>query len=304
MTTVLITGIAGFIGSNTAEQLLKKDYNVVGIDNFSTGNKNNIKHFIKKVNFKRGDVTNLRFLKRIMKNVDYVLHYAALPSVPYSVNHPKETHDVNVKGTFNVLLAARDSGVRKVIFASSSAVYGNTNKLPIKEGQELNPFSPYAAHKIIGEQYCKLFYNVYGLRTTSLRYFNVYGPRQNPNSEYAAVIPKFLSLMKKGKKPIIYGDGKQTRDFIFVDDVIKLNLLAMKSKKSDGKVYNVASGKRTSVLELVEIMNEVLGTDLKPIHEKSRPGDVKHSYANVSKAKSDLKFKSQINLQQGIKIVL
>ncbi|MFC2134810.1 SDR family oxidoreductase [Bacteroidota bacterium] len=301
---ILITGIAGFIGSNVAEQLLEQGYDIVGIDNLSTGKKENLKHIIKKIKFKKGDITNLKFLKKSMKNVDYVLHYAALPSVPYSISHPVETHKVNVNGTLNVLLAARYNKVKKIIFASSSAVYGNTDSLPIKEGQELNPFSPYAAQKILGEYYCKLFYNAYGLRTTALRYFNVYGPRQDPNSQYAAVIPKFISLIKKGKSPIIYGDGSQTRDFISVNDVVKSNILAIKDKKSDGKVYNVASGKKTKILDLVKELNSLIGTNIQPILENPRPGDVKHSYANISKIKKELKFKPSVSLREGIKNVL
>ena len=189
----MITGIAGFIGSNLAEQLVKKGYDIIGVDNFSSGKKANIRSFIKKIKLFKMDIRNLKALRKAMKGVDYVLHHAAMPSVPYSVEHPLETSEVNVQGTFNVLLAARDAGVKKVVFASSASVYGNTKKIPISEDQDLNPLSPYAAHKIIGEYYCKLFYNSYGLRTTSLRYFNVYGPRQDPNSQYAAVIPNFLS---------------------------------------------------------------------------------------------------------------
>ncbi|MBU0471548.1 MAG: NAD-dependent epimerase/dehydratase family protein [Nanoarchaeota archaeon] len=301
MTSILITGVAGFVGSNLAESLISKDFNVVGVDNFSTGKKDNLKGFIKCKNFffKKGDITNLRFLKKMMHNVDFVFHYAALPSVPYSVTHPLETHRVNVDGTLNVLLAARDSNVKKVVFASSSAVYGNTTKLPIVESQELNPFSPYAAHKIIGENYCKLFFNTYGLRTSAFRFFNIFGPRQSPDSQYAAVIPKFLSLMKNGMQPIIFGDGLQTRDFVFVEDVVQANLLAIKDSRCDGQVFNVGSGVKSSVLDLVNVMNKVIGTNIKPVHNPVRAGDVKHSYADISKVKA-LGFRPKSSLIDGL----
>lgn len=304
MTKILITGIAGFIGSNTADYLLKEGYEVVGLDNFSTGHRENLESFKEDIDFFEADITDIEVVRKAMRGVDYVIHYAALPSVPYSVANPRETHEVNVNGTLNILLAARDAAVKKLVFASSAAVYGDTEELPVTEKTMLNPLSPYAAHKIIGEYYCKLFNNAYGLRTTALRYFNVYGKNQDPSAEYAAVVPKFMSLLKHGKQPIIYGDGEQTRDFINVKDVIRANLLALKSKESDGKVYNIASGKKISVLELLKNMNLALNTDIKPIFEEPRAGDVKHSYASIEKAKEELKFKPGTSLKKGISEML
>jgi len=296
---VVITGGAGFIGSHLAEELAENN-EVVVIDNLSTGKLENIKHLIdnKKIVFKKGDIRDLDFLKEEFKGVDYVFHQAAIVSVPFSVEDPILTNEVNVNGTLNVLIAARDCGVKKVIYASSCAVYGDNPNLPLKEDMLPMPLSPYAVTKLAGEYYCQVFTEVYGLPTISLRYFNVYGPRQDANSDYAAVIPKFIKRVLEDKPPIIYGDGKQTRDFIFVKDVVKANIMAAKSNATG--VFNIASGKQVSINELANLIIEIMGKDFEPIHQRPRPGDIRHSIADISKAKEKLNFQPEYSLKEGL----
>lgn len=282
---VLVTGGAGFIGSHLAEELAKKN-EVIIIDDLSTSRMENIKELIKShnINFIRGSITDSNLLKKTFKDTDYVFHQAAIPSVPKSIEDPKRSNEANITGTLNVLIAARDRGVKKVVYASSSSVYGDTPTLPKTEDMPINPLSPYAITKATAEFYCKVFYELYGLQTISLRYFNVFGPRQNPNSQYAAVIPKFIKTMLKDKTPVIYGDGEQSRDFTFVKHVVDANILACESDKTG--IFNIACGRRITINQLVDILNEILGKGIKPVYAEPRPGDIKHSLADISKAKS------------------
>ena len=296
----IITGGAGFIGSNLAE-VLSRDNEVIIVDDLSTGNDANIRGL--EIELVKGSVTDLDLLRKIFKGADYVFHQAAIPSVPRSIKDPVSTNEANVTGTLKVLIAARDCGVKKVIFASSSSAYGDTPELPKREDMNPNPLSPYAVTKLIGEYYCNVFDEVYDLKTVALRYFNVYGPKQDPYSDYAAVIPKFIKRIQEGKPPIIYGDGTQTRDFTSVDDVVSANILAA---ESDAKgVYNVATGKRITINELASVIMAIMGRDLDPIHEKPREGDVLHSLGDITKAKKDFGYapgdKLEANLKETVK---
>ncbi|MEA1998916.1 MAG: SDR family oxidoreductase [Euryarchaeota archaeon] len=296
----IITGGAGFIGSNLAE-VLSRDNEVIIVDDLSTGNEANIRGL--EIELVKGSVTDLDLLRKIFKGADYVFHQAAIPSVPRSIKDPVSTNEANVTGTLNVLIAARDCSVKKVIFASSSSAYGDTPELPKREDMNPNPLSPYAVTKLVGEYYCNVFDEVYDLKTVALRYFNVYGPKQDPYSDYAAVIPKFIKRIQEGKPPIIYGDGTQTRDFTSVDDVVSANILAA---ESDAKgVYNVATGKRITINELASVIMAIMGRDLDPIHEKPREGDVLHSLGDITKAKKDFGYapgdKLEANLKETVK---
>jgi len=292
----IITGGAGFIGSNLAD-VLSQDNEVIILDDLSTGDNANIRGL--DIEFVKGSVTDLDLLRVIFKDADYVFHQAAIPSVPRSIKDPVSTNEANVNGTLNVLVAARDVGVKKVIYASSSSVYGDTPELPKREDMTPNPLSPYAVTKLMGEYYCKVFNEVYDLKTVSLRYFNVYGPRQDPHSDYAAVIPKFIKRVQEGKPPIIYGDGRQTRDFTFVKDVVSANILAA---ESDAKgVYNVATGKRITINELANVIMVFMEQDLDPIHEKPREGDVLHSLGAITKAKKDFGYEPGDKLEENLK---
>jgi UDP-glucose 4-epimerase len=292
----IITGGAGFIGSNLAE-ILSQDNEVIILDDLSTGNEANIRGL--DIEFVKGSVTDLDLLRTTFKDADYVFHQAAIPSVPRSIKDPISTNDANVNGTLNVLVAARDAGVKKVIYASSSSVYGDTPELPKREDMMPNPLSPYAVTKLIGEYYCKVFNVVYDLKTVSLRYFNVYGPKQDPYSDYAAVIPKFIQRVQEGKPPIIYGDGRQTRDFTPVEDVVSANILAAENDANG--VYNVATGKRITINELANEIMAIIGRDLNPIHEKPREGDVLHSLGDITKAKKDFGYEPGDNLEENLK---
>ncbi len=282
---LLVTGGAGFIGSNLAEELAKEN-EVVILDDLSTGKIENIKDLAgnSNVRFIRGSITDSYLLKKSFSGMDYVFHQAALPSVPRSIKDPKTSNEANITGTLNVLIAARDAGVKKVVCASSSAVYGDTPVLPKSEDMPLNPLSPYAVTKLTDEFYCKVFGELYGLQTVSLRYFNVFGPRQDPESQYAAVVPRFIKAILKDERPVIYGDGEQSRDFSFVRHVVDANILACESDKTG--VFNIACGRRITVNRLVEIINEVLGKNVESVYAEPRPGDIKHSMADISKARS------------------
>lgn len=296
---IVVTGGAGFIGSNLARVLCEEN-NVIVIDDLSTGHLGSIKDLInnQKIVFIKGSVTDFELLKKIFKDVNYVFHEAAIPSVPRSVKDPIKSNYVNVNGTLNVLVTARDSGVEKVVYASSSSVYGNTQVLPKKEDMKPTPLSPYAVSKLVGEYYCQVFNEVYGLSTISLRYFNVYGPRQDPSSEYAAVIPKFISLVFNNKSPIIFGDGKQTRDFTFVSDVVNANILAMESKECG--VFNIACGKSISINELTHFIMSLIGRKLNAIYSDPQPGDIRDSIADISKANERLGYKPKFDLTKGL----
>lgn len=297
---VVITGGAGFIGSNLARALAKENH-VTIIDNLSTGHLENILNLInsQSVSFVKGSVTNLEILHEMLKDVDYVFHQAAIVSVPHSIKDPISTNNVNINGTLNVLIAARDNKVKKVVFASSCAIYGYQSKLPIRENCLPDLLSPYAASKLIGEYYCQVFTKLYNLPTVSLRYFNVYGPRQDRSSEYAAVIPKFIYKILMNKSPVIYGDGEQTRDFVFIDDVVNANLLAAEVGVTGS--YNIAYGRRISINYLIKEIIKIIGKNLDLNHENPRPGDIKHSFADISKAVENLRYKPKVCLSTGLK---
>ena len=297
---VAITGGAGFIGSNIAEELSKeKDNEIIIVDDLSTGKMENLRKFDQNINLVRGSITDLNLLKGVFKDTDYVFHQAAIPSVPRSIKDPIASNNANVNGTLNVLVAARDCNVKKVVYASSSSVYGDTPELPKRERMTPNPLSPYAVTKLLGEYYCNVFNDIYGLKTVSLRYFNVYGPRQDPYSDYAAVIPKFINRVSENKPPVIYGDGEQTRDFTFVKDVVRANILAAKSD-AEG-VYNIANGNRISINELANRIMALIGNNLTPIHVDPREGDIKHSLADISEAKKNLGYEPQYSLEEGLR---
>jgi UDP-glucose 4-epimerase len=297
---VLVTGGAGFIGSNLVEELIIRGAHVVIIDNISTGRKENIEHLLKNDNldFIRGSITDLPLLQKASSQIDYVFHQAAIPSVPRSIENPLASNEANVTGTLNVLIAARDNGVKKVVYASSSSVYGDTPTLPKREDMVPNPQSPYALTKLAAEYYCSIFTRVYGLPTICLRYFNVYGPRQNPDSQYAAVIPKFIKSILQGKSPIIFGDGEQTRDFTFVKDVVSANLLAAGSAATG--VFNIGRGERITLNQLTNLLLQFLNNkEIKPIYEKERPGDIKNSLADITKAHS-FGYKPEYDIENGV----
>jgi nucleoside-diphosphate-sugar epimerase len=296
----LVTGGAGFIGSNICQELVKKGERVRILDDFSTGKRENIVEFKDSVELIEGDLRDREIVKRAMKGVDFVLHQGALPSVERSIKDPLTTTRVNVLGTLNVLLAAREAKVKRVVYASSSSVYGDTPTLPKKEAMKANPQSPYAVTKLIGEEYCRIYYSVHGLETVCLRYFNVFGPRQDPGSQYAAVIPKFITLMLQAKSPPIYGDGEQSRDFTFIYDVVEANLQACEAKEAPGEVLNIACGKRITINELVERLNKILQTRIEPTYESPRKGDVRHSLADISQARETLHYSPQIGFEQGL----
>jgi UDP-glucose 4-epimerase len=280
---LIVTGGLGFIGSNLVEKLIKHN-EVTIIDDQSTGKIENIQEIDQdNLTLIKGSITDLN-LTQIFKDHDYVLHQAALPSVPRSISDPKSSNEANITGTLNVLIAAKDSGIKKVVCASSSSVYGDTPTLPKSENMPVNPLSPYAITKMTAEFYCNVFQEIYGLQTVSLRYFNVFGPKQDPNSQYAAVIPNFISAIKNNKPPVIYGDGEQSRDFSYVKHVVDANMLACESDKTG--VYNIACGRRITVNQLVEMINEIMGKNIEPVYSESRPGDIKHSLADISKAKA------------------
>lgn len=296
----LITGGAGFIGSNIARRLLKLKQKVVVFDNLSTGKMSNLDGIKNRIMFIKGDITDYRLLEKSLKNIDYVLHQAALRSVPFSVDHPSEANKVNVEGTLNVLLAAKKCRVKRVVYASSSSVYGDRITPLRKEEMATNPVSPYAVSKLAAEHYCRMFYHLYGLETVSLRYFNVFGPYQDPNSQYSAVIPIFIKAIAGGKSPIIHDDGKQSRDFTYIDNVVSANILACKARGAEGEYFNVATGERTSVIEIFNKICKVLKKDIKPKFGLRRQGDVKHTLADISKAKQILKFKPLIGFDDGL----
>ena len=296
MMKIVITGGAGFIGSNLAEELAKK-HEVVIIDDMSTGRVENVEDL--DLELVRGSITDPDMLKENFRGVDYVFHQAALPSVQRSIEDPVRANEVNICGTLNVLVAARDADVKKVIYASSSSVYGDTPELPKREDMKPDPKSPYAVAKLAGEYYCRVFNEIYGLKTVALRYFNVYGPRQDPSSDYAAVIPKFANLCLAGKSPIIYGDGEQTRDFTFVRDVVQANVLAMESDATG--VFNVATGTRISINDLAGMVMEIIGNRVDCVYEVARAGDVRDSLGDISRASAGFGYAPRYGMEDGLK---
>ena len=300
MAKYLVTGAAGFIGSNIVEELVGRGADVRALDNLSTGKASNLAPFMDRIEFVEGDLNDTKLLSKVIRGVDFVLHQAALPSVPRSLADPLKSHEANATGTLKLLVAARDEGVKRLVYASSSSVYGNSPMLPKREDMPTQPLSPYAVNKLAAEQYCRVFARVFGLPAVALRYFNVFGPRQDPGSQYAAVIPAFISSVLRGEAPIIYGDGTQTRDFTYVQNVVQANLLACETDKADGEALNIACGERTSLLDLLGEINRLLGTNVEPIFEPGRAGDVKDSLADVSRARDLIGYTPVASFSDGL----
>ncbi|PLR75245.1 LPS biosynthesis protein WbpP [Bacillus sp. V3-13] len=302
-TTFLITGVAGFIGSNLLEVILKLGYKVRGLDNFSTGTKENVDAFKDNLNFEffEGDIRDLDTCMKACEGADYVLHQAAWGSVPRSIEMPLLYEEINIKGTLNMMEAARQNSVKKFVYASSSSVYGDEPNLPKQEGREGNLLSPYALTKLVNEEYGKLYTKLYGLDTYGLRYFNVFGRRQNPNGVYAAVIPKFIKQLLNNEQPTINGDGKQSRDFTYIENVIEANLKACKAvHEAAGQAYNIAYGGREFLIDIYVQLLDALGKDIQPIFGPERKGDIKHSNADISKAKELLGYDPEWSFERGI----
>ena len=304
MEKFLVTGGAGFIGSNIAAKLVSQECFVRVIDNLLTGKKNNLAAVSNKIEFIEADMGDEAAARAAMKDIDVVLHQGALPSVPRSVDDPAATHKHCVDATFTLLLAARDAGVKRFVFAASSSVYGDTPTLPKVETMLPRPLSPYAAAKLVGEYYAKVFSDVFGLETISLRYFNIFGPNQDPTSQYAAAIPAFVTAILKDQPPTIYGDGVQSRDFTYVDNVVEANLLAARAKQTAGQVINIACGRAVTVNEIIDMINMSLGKSVKPIYTDPRPGDVKHSLADITAAKKLIGYKPIIQFKDGLKLAI
>ena len=301
MNRFLVTGGAGFIGSNIAAKLVSQGCFVRVIDNLLTGKKSNLADIIDNIEFIEADMGNEKVARSAMKDIDVVLHQGALPSVPRSIDDPAETHRHCLDATFTLLLAARDAGVKRFVYASSSSAYGDTPTLPKVETMPPRPLSPYAVDKLAGEYYCSVFYEVFGLETISLRYFNVFGPHQDPTSQYAAAIPAFVTAILKDKPPTVFGDGEQTRDFTYVDNVVEANLVAAKAEHTAGQVLNIACGKAVTVNETIAVINAAVGKNIKPIYTDPRPGDVKHSLADITLAEKLLAYKPLIDFREGLK---
>jgi len=300
MEKFLVTGGAGFIGSNICMKLVSQGCSVRVVDNLLTGKKTNLASILDKIDFLEADMGDPKVARAAMKDIDVVLHQGALPSVPRSVDDPAATHRHCVDATFTLLLAARDAHVKRFVYASSSSAYGDTPTLPKVETMLPSPLSPYAAAKLVGEYYCSVFSGVFGLQTISLRYFNVFGPQQDPTSQYAAAIPAFVTAILQDEPPTIYGDGQQSRDFTYVDNVVEANLLAARAKKTAGEVINIACGKAITVNEIIDMINEIVGKNVKPIYAAPRPGDVKHSLADISLAKKLIAFKPKVSFRDGL----
>jgi nucleoside-diphosphate-sugar epimerase len=302
MAKILVTGGAGFIGSNLTEALLKKGHEVRVLDNFSTGKKENL-NFDEKysaLQIIEGDIARSQVCQSAMRGVDYVFHQAALPSVQQSVEDPLTSNRINVEGTLNVLLAAKEAGVKRVIYASSCAIYGDDPALPKQEEMASHPLSPYALQKYIGERYGGLFSQLYHLETVSLRYFNVFGPRQDPGSVYSAVIPRFIEAFLQRNSPVVFGDGEQSRDFVYVEDVVQANLLAMSRGPLWGDVINVASGRSISLNQLLAFLGEILNLKIPILYQESREGDIRHSLGDIQKAKQVLNYEPHIEIKAGL----
>jgi UDP-glucose 4-epimerase len=298
--TYVVTGGAGFIGSHIAERLLRDGQRVRIVDNFVTGKRENLAALPRGFDLHEVSITDRPALAAAFAGADYVLHQAALPSVPRSIDDPLTSHEYNLNGTLNVLMAARDAGVKRVIYAASSSAYGDIEGEHKVETMTPRPLSPYGAQKLAGEYYCQVFTEVYGLETVALRYFNVFGPRQDETSAYAAVIPRFLAALLRGEPPVIYGDGEQSRDFTYVDNVVHGNLLALRAPNAAGQMMNLATGGRVTLLDLAQRLNRILGTSIAPLHEAPRPGDIRHSRAAIGKAETLLGFAPVVDFDDGL----
>lgn len=297
----LVTGGAGFIGSHIVETLVNRGEKVRVLDNLMTGKYENIANFEGRIEFILGDIRDFKALGKAVDGVDTIFHEAAIPSVPRSVEDPQLNHDSNVNGTFNVLLAARDAGVRRVVYAASSSAYGEIGTGEKREDQLPSPLSPYAVAKLVGEYYCQVFTRVYGLETVSLRYFNVFGPRQDPSSPYSGVISKFVTTLLNGDRPMIFGDGEQSRDFTYVANVVDANIRAAESADAVGEVINLGVNQRTTLNQLLSELQKIIGTNIAPQYEPPRAGDIRHSLADISRAEKLLGFKPLIGLEEGLK---
>lgn len=300
----LVTGGAGFIGSHLVDRLVSLGCRVRILDDFSTGREENIAHLADRVEIIRGDIRDKELCRRAARGLDVILHQAALASVPMSVTEPLLAHEINVTGTLNLLLAAVETGVKSFVFASSSAVYGDDQTFPKKEGLEGKALSPYGAQKLASEKYCQVFSQLYDFNSVSLRYFNVFGPRQDPGSQYAAVIPIFITRMLQGKPPVIFGDGRQSRDFIYVEDVVQANLLAANSTDFRGEAFNIGASVRITINELVKLLNSLLQVSISPEYAEPRPGDILESSADISLAEERLGFRPTVDFATGLKLTL
>jgi nucleoside-diphosphate-sugar epimerase len=297
----LITGGAGFIGSNIVTELVNRGEEVRVLDNFSTGRRENLLPLLNEIQLIEGDLTDLETVREAVKGMDFVLHQGALPSIPRSIEHPIGSNNTNVSGTLNLLIASKDAKIKRVVYASSSSVYGNSSELPKIETQKPAPLSPYAVSKLAGEHYCQVFYRVYSLETVILRYFNVFGYNQDPYSTYSAVIPKFISCMSRKESPTIFGDGLQSRDFTFVSNVVEANLKATQSDSAVGEIINVASGYSYSLLDLIAKINSILGFEIEPVFDSPKMGEIKYSLADITKANKLLDYFASVDFEEGLR---
>lgn len=300
MALYLVTGGAGFIGARLVERLLSQGETVRVLDNLDTGRKENLAHCLKKIDFWKGDIRDKKTVKKAVKGVDCVLHIAAQRSVPRSIDDPLSNNEVNVQGTLNVLWWAKEAGVRRVVCASSSSVYGNSQAMPLRESYTPSPLSPYAVSKLVGEYYCEVFYKIYGLETVSLRYFNVFGPRQDPRSQYAAVVPLFIEAGLDGRQVEVHWDGLQSRDFTYIEDTVNATLLAATVPGVAGKVFNVGCGKEYSILDLLKTVEKIIGKPISYTCSEARKGDVRRTLADVSLAEKLLGYKASIGFEEGL----
>src|SRR5438552_564447 len=301
MGVYIVTGGGGFIGSHIVEALLRRKETVKVIDNFSTGKRENVEPFKNDAEIIEADLAEVNNLAQLLRGADYVIHQAAIPSVPKSIIDPIKSHQANVNGTLRLLVACREAGVKRVVYASSSSLYGDSPTLPKHEGMIPNPLSPYGAQKLFGEMYCQVFTKAYGLETVSLRYFNVFGPRQDPSSQYSGVLALFIPAVLQGRRPTIYGDGLQSRDFTYVKNVAEANLLACKVPGVGGQVFNVACGDRITVNSMLQQINKITGKDITPIYAEPRSGDIKHSQADITRAKADLGYQPKVSFAEGLR---
>jgi nucleoside-diphosphate-sugar epimerase len=300
----LVTGGAGFIGSHLVNRLVQNGHKVRVLDNLFTGRIENLEALKGSIDFIQGDIRDMEHLNRAMSGIDMVFHQAALPSVPRSIEEPRACHESNITGTLNVLLAASQAGVKRVIYAGSSSAYGDTPVLPKKEDMTPCPLSPYALAKLTGEYYCQVFSSVYSLETITLRYFNVFGPRQNPESQYAAVIPKFIQAVLEDETPVVFGDGEQTRDFTYVGNVAAANILAAQADKTAGEVVNVATHSQVSLNQLLTSLEELTSRSIQPRYDPPRPGDVRHSFADITRAQAFLGYEPTIGFEEGLRLTM
>lgn len=301
MAVYVVTGGGGFIGSHIVEELLRRRETVKIVDNFSTGKRENVAPFKNDAEVIETDVADAKNLADIVRGADYVIHQAAIPSVPKSIIDPVKSHHANVNGTLNLLVACRDEGVKRVVFASSSSLYGDSPTLPKHEGMMPNPLSPYGAQKLFAETYCQVFTKAYGLETVSLRYFNVFGPRQDATFQYSGVLALFILVVLQGRRPTIYGDGLQSRDFTYVQNVVEANLLACTVPGVGGMVFNIACGDRVTLNSMLQDINKILGKDISAIYAEPRAGDIKHSQADIARAREHLRFEPKFGFQEGLR---